>query len=91
MVQYENGENLYGSQYSTLQYIGSYYKADNLRKIALVPLNEVKDITEIEKVLKSNANAILFIIPKNLSDKIFFSNLIDQIQIHLRKSFIFNN
>jgi len=69
-----------------LQYIGSYYKSDNLRKIALVPLRDVKDISEIEKVLKSNANALLFIFPKKIENSLFFDNLIDQIQILLRKS-----
>jgi len=66
-----------------LQYIGSYYKSDNLRKIALVPLWDVKDISEIEKVLKSNANALLFIFPKKIEDNAFFDNLVDQIQIFL--------
>lgn len=74
-----------------MQYIGSYFKADNLRKIALIPITDVKDISEIEKVLKSNANALLFIIPKNTDEKSSFSSLIDKIQILLRKIYFFKN
>ena len=61
LIQYESVEALYGSQYSSLNYIGSDYKGANLRKIALVPLKEIHELRKIEKVLKSNANAILFI------------------------------
>ena len=85
LIQYENTENLYGSQYSTLQYIGSYFKADNLRKIALVPLIDVENLTEIERVLKSNANALLFIFPKKIPNFGEFSKLVNEIQILLRK------
>ena len=67
-----------------MQYIGSYYKSDNLRKIALIPLRDVKEISEIEKVLKSNANALLFIFPKKIEDNPAFDSLVDQIQILLR-------
>jgi len=84
LIQYENAENLYGSQYSTLQYIGSYFKADNLRKIALVPLIDVENIVEIERVLKSNANALLFIFPKKIPNFSEFSSLVNEIQIFLR-------
>jgi nucleoside-triphosphatase THEP1 len=55
-----------------------------LRKIALVPLKEIKDTTEIEKVIRSNANAILFIIPKNMKDA-----LVDEIQNYLQKQTIY--
>jgi precorrin-6x reductase len=73
---------LVGSQYASLNYIGSYYKGDNLRKIALVPLNEIQSIEEVDKALKSSANAILFIIPRKSDEK--FNKLIDEIQIFLR-------
>lgn len=84
MIQYENNEVLYGSQYASLNYIGSYYKGDNLRKIALVPLKEIQDLEETEKVLKSNANAVLFIIPRNLEAFPGLPVLIDTLQIYLR-------
>ena len=67
MIQYEHADNLYGSQYSNLNYIGAYYKSDTLRKIALVPLKEIQNINEVEKIIKSNANSILFIIPGEIS------------------------
>ena len=90
LIQYENSENLYGSQYSTLQYIGSYFKSDNLRKIALVPLKDVENITEIEKVLKSNANALLFIFPKKIENFSTFSKLVNDMQMLLRKLIFIN-
>ena len=67
-----------------MQYIGSYFKADNLRKIALIPLIDVDDIIEIERVLKSNANALLFIFPKKITNFSKFTSLINDIQILLR-------
>ena len=85
MIQYEHGENLFGSQYSSLNYIGAYYKGDTLRKIALVPLKEITEISEIEKIVKSNANSILFILP-NSSTQTFskkFTHLIHGLQNYL--------
>lgn len=74
-----------------MQYIGSYFKADNLRKIALVPLLDVENIKEIEKVLKSNANALLFIFPKKIPDFATFSKLVNEIQILLRNIYFLYN
>jgi hypothetical protein len=82
MIQYEQADNLYGSQYSSLNYIGAYYKSDTLRKIALVPLKEIQNINEIEKVVKSNANSILFIMPGEKISK-EFEKLLDQVQTFL--------
>lgn len=87
MIQYEQLETLYGSQYSSLNYIGSYYKADNLRKIALVPLKEISDLSEVERVVKSNANSILFIIPNETTS--VFQQLIDSIQIYLSEQTLY--
>jgi hypothetical protein len=87
MIQYENLETLYGSQYSSLNYIGSYYKADNLRKIALVPLKEISELSEVERVVKSNANSILFIIP-NETDSVF-QQFIDSLQIYLSEQTLY--
>lgn len=82
MIQYEHADNLYGSQYSSLNYIGAYYKSDTLRKISLVPLKEINQLSEIENIVKSNANSILFIMPaENFSKE--FENLIDQLQTFL--------
>ena len=58
-----------------LNYLGAYFKGDCLRKIALVGLNEITKISEIEALIKSNANAILFIIPKG-PYKLIFEKLV---------------
>jgi hypothetical protein len=87
MIQYESSENLFGSQYSSLNYIGSYYKADNLRKLALVPLNEISDFSEIERIVHSNANSILFIIP--VTDKKPLNSLIDNLQTYLAEQTLY--
>jgi hypothetical protein len=87
MIQYENLDTLYGSQYSSLNYIGSYYKADNLRKIALVPLKEITELSEVERVVKSNANSILFIIPNETTTA--FQGLIDSLQIYLSEQTLY--
>jgi len=85
MIQYEHGENLFGSQYSSLSYIGAYYKGDTLRKIALVPLKEINEISEIEKIVKSNANSILFILPNSPAQTFSkkFQHLIHGLQSYL--------
>ena len=51
-------------------------------------LNEITKITEIEALIKSNANAILFIIPKGPYEKIF-EELVNKIQIYLSEQKIF--
>jgi len=85
MIQYDHGDTLFGSQYSSLNYIGAYYKGDTLRKIALVPLKEIQNINEVEKIVKSNANSILFIVPNPSSQRLTkeFENFIDQLQTFL--------
>ena len=85
MIQYDHGDTLFGSQYSSLNYIGAYYKGDTLRKIALVPLKEIQNISEVEKIVKSNANSILFIVPNPSSQRLTkeFENFIDQLQTFL--------
>jgi hypothetical protein len=55
-----------------------------LRKIALVPLKEIKDISEVEKVIQSNANALLFIIPKDITE-----GLVNNIQTYLHDKTIY--
>jgi hypothetical protein len=87
LIQYENLDTLYGSQYASLNYIGSYYKADNLRKIALVPLKEISELSEVERVVKSNANSILFIIPNEPSAA--FQELMDSLQIYLSEQTLY--
>lgn len=82
MLQFESGETTFGSQYSALNYIGAYYKGDTLRKISLVPLSEIKTLAEIEDILKSTANSILFILPKGPYDY-EFNMFIDKLQILL--------
>ena len=71
-----------------LNYLGAYFKGDCLRKIALVGLNEITKISEIEALIKSNANAILFIIPKG-PYKLIFEKLVNEIQIFLSQQKIF--
>jgi NTP pyrophosphatase (non-canonical NTP hydrolase) len=93
LIQYEQLETVYGSQYSTINYIGSYYKGDNLRKIALVPLREITEISDIDKVVKSNANSILFILPNPEKGKLKytsdFEKLINEIQIYLSEQTLY--
>ena len=86
MIQYESGDQLFGSQYSSLNYIGSYYKSDNLRKIAIVPLSEMNDVSEIERIVKGNANAVLFILPNNNSSLDELKALLNQAQVMLCKN-----
>ena len=88
LIQYENNEQLYGSQYSNLNYIGSYYKSDCLRKIALVPLKEIEETIEIENVLKGNANAVLFIIPNSQESLQKLKEILLQAQIMMSISFL---
>ena len=88
MFQYDKNETQYGSQYSVLNYLGAYFKGDCLRKIALVGLNEITKISEIEALIKSNANAILFIIPKGPYN-LLFEKLVNEIQIFLSQQKIF--
>lgn len=83
MIQYEKEDALFGSQYSSLNYIGAYYKSDTLRKLSLVPLVEISSIEQIEEIIKSNASAVLFIIPKNLQNNSKLSQLISEIQVYL--------
>ena len=71
-----------------LNYLGAYFKGDCLRKIALVGLNEISKISEIESLIKSNANAILFIIPKGPYTQIF-EQLVNEIQEYLSQQKIF--
>jgi hypothetical protein len=66
-----------------LNYIGAYYKGDTLRKISLTPLSDITDSKELDAVIKSNANSILFIIPKEINEKI--RDLIEYLQISLSK------
>ncbi len=86
LIQYENGDQLFGSQYSSLNYIGSYYKSDSLRKIAIAPLSEIKDVSEIERIVKGNANAVLFVIPNNNSSLDELKTLLNQAQVMLCKN-----
>ena len=85
LVQYEINNTQYGSQYSSLNYIGCYFKSDCLRKIALVPLNEIKSYSEIDNILNSTANAILFIIPNNTysENNNEFNLFLNEFQINL--------
>ena len=85
MIQYESGDQLYGSQYSSLNYIGSYYKSDSLRKIALAPFSDIKEVSEIERIVKGNANAVLFILPNNGNSLNELKTLLGQAQIMLCK------
>ena len=71
-----------------MNYLGSYFKGDCLRKIALVGLNEITKLSEIEALVKSNANAILFIVPKGPYQKIF-NDLVSKIQVFLSQQTIY--
>ena len=71
-----------------MNYLGSYFKGDCLRKIALVGLNEITKLSEIEALVKSNANAILFIVPKGPYTKLF-NELISKIQAYLSQQTIY--
>ena len=71
-----------------MNYLGSYFRGDCLRKIALVGLNEITKLSEIEALVKSNANAILFIVPKGPYPKIF-NELISKFQIFLSQQTIY--
>ena len=51
-------------------------------------LNEITKISEIEALIKSNANAILFIIPRRPYKKLF-EKLVNEIQIFLSQQKIF--
>jgi hypothetical protein len=72
LIQYESEEKVYGSQYTTLNYIGSHYKGDLLRKIALIKFSDISSLEELKMYINSNANALLFILPKpeSLTDKL---------------------
>ena len=71
-----------------MNYLGSYFKGDCLRKIALVGLNEITKLSEIEALVKSNANAILFIVPKGPYPKLF-KDLVSKIQAFLSQQTIY--
>lgn len=53
-----------------------------MRKISLVPLSEIKTLSEVESILKSNANSILFILP-NAPYTEEFASFVDSMQILL--------
>ena len=71
-----------------MNYLGSYFKGDCLRKIALVGLNEITKLSEIEALVKSNANAILFIVPRGPYQKLF-KELVGKIQAFLSQQTIY--
>ena len=71
-----------------MNYIASYYKGDTLRKISVVPLIEIETIEEIEKILNSNANAILFILPLAPYTKTF-TKFIDNLQQYIAEQSLF--
>ena len=54
----------------------------------MVPLKEINELNEIEKVLKSNANAILFILPLGPYSRTF-NELIESIQIYLSEQTLY--
>lgn len=64
LIQYEQEEKVYGSQYTSLNYIGTHYKSDLLRKIGLVKLSDITNLEELKLIITSNANALLLILPK---------------------------
>jgi len=64
LIQYESAETVYGSQYTSLNYIGTHYKGDLLRKIALIKFSDITSIEELKKYITSNANALILILPK---------------------------
>ena len=71
-----------------MNYIASYYKGDNLRKIAVVPLKELTSIDEVDAVFKSNSNAVLFVLPlPPYSDS--FSSFIDSLQSFLSEQTLY--
>jgi hypothetical protein len=49
-------------------------------------LNDLTDTSEMDKIVKSNANSILFIIPRSLSDSV--TKLVEYLQTHLCINFI---
>ena len=51
-----------------------------MRKNALIPLREISDTKEIDKIVKSNANSLLFIMPLNYEENEELRNLVNYIQ-----------
>lgn len=81
LIQYETDTGLYGSQYASLNYIGGHHTSDVLRKIALIKLSEINSLEMLKRMLQSNANALLIIIPKGASSR--FDSFILQAQSYL--------
>ena len=71
-----------------LNYIGSYFKSNCVRKLALVSLQEIKQLSDLTVIFKLNANAVLFIIPQGDYSEIF-EKLISDIQIYLSELTIY--
>lgn len=49
----------------------------------LAPLSDIKEISEIERIVKGNANAVLFILPNNESSLNELKSLLNQAQVLL--------
>lgn len=49
----------------------------------LAPLSDIKEISEIERIVKGNANAVLFILPNTNSSLDELRSLLSQAQIML--------
>ena len=89
LVQYEVEEKVYGSQYTSLNYIGAHYKGDLLRKIALIKLKDLSSIDELKKYINSNANALLFILPKLNSVNDEFKSFLLETQNYLSEQILY--
>lgn len=89
LIQYESEEKVYGSQYTSLNYIGSHYKGDLLRKIALIKFSDISTLDELKQYINSNANALLFILPKAESLSTSLKELILETQRFLSEQTLF--
>ena len=83
LIQYQQEEKLIGSQYTSLNYVGSHYKGDLLRKIVVLKLIEMSSLEELKSYINSNCNAVLIILskPERMTAKLL--DLLNQIQMFL--------
>lgn len=80
LIQYETENNVYGSQYSSLNYIGSHYKGDVGRKISLIKFIDFGSLEDIKEFISSQATAFLIILPKKIDINESMQNLLISLQ-----------
>ena len=90
LIQYETENNLYGSQYSSLNYIGSHYKGDVGRKISLIKFVDFGSLEDIKEFISSQATAFLIILPKKIDINETMQNLLVSLQKYFsEQNFLF--